>query len=25
MVERLIMKMETEAVEFIDLLDEPGV
>ena len=25
MVERLILKMETEAVEFIDLLDEPGV
>lgn len=24
MVERLILKMETEAVEFIDLLDEPG-
>ncbi|HMR18523.1 MAG TPA: MotA/TolQ/ExbB proton channel family protein [Sphingobacterium sp.] len=25
MVERLILKMETEAVDFIDLLDEPGV
>ncbi|MBE8719708.1 MotA/TolQ/ExbB proton channel family protein [Sphingobacterium pedocola] len=25
MVERLILRMETEAVEFIDLLDEPGV
>lgn len=25
MVERLILNMETEAVEFIDLLDEPGV
>lgn len=25
MVDRLILKMETEAVEFIDLLDEPGV
>lgn len=25
MVERLILKMETEAVEFIDLLDEPGI
>ncbi|MBD1420193.1 MotA/TolQ/ExbB proton channel family protein [Sphingobacterium chuzhouense] len=24
MVERLILRMETEAVEFIDLLDEPG-
>ena len=25
MVDRLILRMETEAVEFIDLLDEPGV
>ncbi|TYP96421.1 outer membrane transport energization protein ExbB [Sphingobacterium allocomposti] len=25
MVERLILRMETDAVEFIDLLDEPGV
>jgi len=25
MVERLILKIETDAVEFIDLLDEPGV
>lgn len=25
LVDRLILKMETEAVEFIDLLDEPGV
>lgn len=25
MVERLILKMETESIEFIDLLDEPGV
>jgi biopolymer transport protein ExbB len=24
MVERLILRMETDAVEFIDLLDEPG-
>ncbi len=25
MVERLILRMETDAVEFIDLLDEPGI
>lgn len=25
MVERLILRMETDAVEFVDLLDEPGV
>jgi biopolymer transport protein ExbB len=24
MVEKIILKMETDAIEFIDLLEEPG-
>jgi biopolymer transport protein ExbB len=24
MVDRIILKMETDAIEFIDLLEEPG-